>query len=457
MVTQQPPFERPLDRRQLLKAGLGVALGGTLLAACGGSDSEGTSVPAETGGATSAATGEGKVIIGAFQDGALTPFKDAIVPLFEQETGITVEFLEDEYGTFFEKAFNDGQSQAGQYDVYILDDPWIPQFASAGILEDLTDIGIETLPDMVEPFIETGYWPPRSGPRVRGFEDQDPRLVAVPFIGDLQTMTYRNDVFPTAPATWDELVTTAQAAMDSGAIKYGFVFRGVAGGPIVNSWFPLLYSFGSKYFDDEWNVTFNDDKGKAATEFFVSTLKSLAPPGVVEFDSDQEGAAILGGEAAAIIQYSGNAIKSDDPAQSKVVGKLDFGVVPKQELAVAQLGIFISGIPVAAPNKDNALTFQRWFVQNSTQVALARAGALPVTKTAFADAEAVGKHRLLPVALEQANAGLVARARTPDYTKVEEFLGIALNEALQAGTTGDRLDVAAEQATEYLTQQGYYS
>jgi ABC-type nitrate/sulfonate/bicarbonate transport system ATPase subunit len=55
--------------------------------------------------------------IGAFQDGGLRPFKERIVPRFERETGIEVEFLEDEYGTFFEKAFNDGRSKAGRYDV----------------------------------------------------------------------------------------------------------------------------------------------------------------------------------------------------------------------------------------------------------------------------------------------------------------------------------------------------
>ena len=52
-------------------------------------------------------------------------------------TGIKVEFLTEPYDSFFAKAFQDGQSKAGQYDIYIMDDPWIPQYAAAGILEDL--------------------------------------------------------------------------------------------------------------------------------------------------------------------------------------------------------------------------------------------------------------------------------------------------------------------------------
>jgi multiple sugar transport system substrate-binding protein len=189
----------------------------------------------------------------------------------------------------------------------------------------------------------------------------------------------------------------------------------------------------------------------------VKTLKSIAPPGVVEFDSDQEGAAILGGEAAAIIQYTGNAIKSDDPKQSKEVGKLDFATVPKQKEAIAQVGIFISGVSTSAPNKENAIKFQKWFALKSSQLALARAGAVPVRRSAFEDAGAQKANRLLPVALEQLDSGAQARPRTPDWGKVEELLGVELNKALQRSSLGDALDVAADKVRNYLKRQGYYS
>ena len=59
-------------------------------------------------------------MIGAFEDGALTPFKQTILPMFEQATGIKVQFLTEPYDSFFAKAFQDGQSKAGQYDIYIM-------------------------------------------------------------------------------------------------------------------------------------------------------------------------------------------------------------------------------------------------------------------------------------------------------------------------------------------------
>ena len=203
---------------------------------------------------------------------------------------------------------------------------------------------------------------------MKGFEDQQPTLVALPTIGDLQTLDVPNDVFTNgAPKTYDEFVQIAGAAQKAGKIKYGYVFRGVKGNPIVGSWWPVMQSYGADMFDDKWEPIFNSAEGKAAAAFLLQQLKGIAPPDVAEYNSDQEGAAILGGDSAAAIQYSGAAIKSDDPAQSKAVGKLDFGVTPAQTKAVSQLGIFIHGVSSSAPNKDNAITFCKWFAQTGSR------------------------------------------------------------------------------------------
>ncbi len=436
-----PSKRAGLTRRSLLQSSAALALAATLVLAA---------LPRP-------ASAEGKkVIIGAFADGGLTPFKDKIIPLAKAQ-GFDIQFLEDEYGVTLEKWFADAQSGAGQYDLYLLDDPWVPQFGAAGVLEDLGAAGIDGGDkDWIGSMIDMGYWPPRDGPRVKGFENATPTLVTVPFVGDLQTLTYRNDVFTDgAPATWEDIIAKGKEGVAAGKIKYPVVFRGVSGNPIVTSWYPIFLSYGGQFFDDKWNVTFNNDAGKAAADFFVGAMKQNAPPGVVEFDSDQEGAAILGGDAGAIIQYSGNALKADDPTQTKVAGKLDFGVVPKKEKAIAQMGIFIAGIPKSAPNKANSVEFLKWYTSPETQAKLAEAGSIPVKRSGFAVSDP--GNRLIPVALKQLDAGALPRPRTPDWAKVEELLGIQLNKALQAGSGGGAaLDAAAEQVTAYLKQAGYY-
>jgi multiple sugar transport system substrate-binding protein len=455
-MTPEKPLEGPapskdsaLSRRDLLRTSVAAGAGLAAVPLLG-------ATPALA--QTRRRSASQKLVMGAFVDPALVPFKQKIIPLFKKETGISIEMLQAPYDAFFAKAFQDGQSKAGQYDIYIMDDPWVPQYASAGILEDLSSHGIVADSGFAKPFIDLGYWPPRQGPRVKGFENKTPTLVALPTIGDLQTLTYRNDVYARAPKTWHELVTVGEKAMKDGTIKYAYVMRGVKGNPIVTSWYPIFLSWGGKFFDNNWKVTFNSPQGKAAADFYVGKLKSLAPPGVAEYDSTQEGAAILGGDAGAIIQYTGNAISSDDPKVSKEVGKLDFATVPKQVKAIAQIGIFIHGVSASAPNMDNAITFMKWFATDAAQTALARAGDMPVRTKSFADPKAVKAHRLLPTVAAQLKSGAQARPRTPDWSAVETILGTALNQALVKGSGGAAaLDSAAKQSTAYLKRQGYYS
>ena len=169
-----------VSRRDVLRLGLAAcAAAGSipLLGACGSGSSG--SAPA-AGGASATPSGGGNLVIGAFEDGALTPFKQTILPMFEKATGIKVQFLTEPYDSFFAKAFQDGQSKAGQYDIYIMDDPWIPQYAAAGILEDLGAHGITADSDYAPAFAELGYWPPQQGPRVKGFEKTRSRVPSMP-------------------------------------------------------------------------------------------------------------------------------------------------------------------------------------------------------------------------------------------------------------------------------------
>ncbi len=199
MTPEMPPAapgeSGALNRRDLLRRSLGAGAGLAAVPLLG-------TTPAFAQAKRHAVPDAGKLVIGAFEDGAIDVFKK-IIPLFKKQTGISIQLLTEPYDSFNSKAFQDGQSKAGQYDIYIMDDPWVPQFASAGILEDLGKHGIKGDAGFAKPFLDLGYWPPRSGPRIKGFEHKTPTLVALPTIGDLQTMTYRNDVYKTAPQDVD--------------------------------------------------------------------------------------------------------------------------------------------------------------------------------------------------------------------------------------------------------------
>src|ERR1041385_4062805 len=138
-------------RRQFLKKSLGLAT--AALAGCGG-----TKHPL------------GQITFGSYADPALYTLKDEILPQFEKETGIGTEWVEADFSGWFQKALNDGQTRAGAFDIYVMDDLWVPRFAGAGYLANLDEIGFPIDADFVPTALDLGYWPPKSGLRQPGID-----------------------------------------------------------------------------------------------------------------------------------------------------------------------------------------------------------------------------------------------------------------------------------------------
>jgi multiple sugar transport system substrate-binding protein len=373
-----------------------------------------------------------------------------------------VQYNETNYDTWYQNAKNDGLNEAGAFDIYILDDNWVPEFAAAGILLDLDDEGLDVNPDILENGLNQGYWPPRTGPKMKDFADDEPKLYALPIDDDVQLLYYNSDHFSEAPQTWDEIFAAMRAKAKPGSL-YGWSVRGVKGNPIVQTYLPFLNSYGGAFANEDWSPGFAGPEGVAALERIFSFIPYM-PRGIVEFDTDQETQVMLEGNCMALTEYTGLTQRIDDPASSKVVGKLNCAATPSQERHGPAIGIFNAGIPPSAPNKEGAIRFLEWFTTDKVQADFAKTGSAAVTGKALDDAEAVKNARWLP-AMKDAINSATPKPRTPDEPKMEDILGTALNRALVeavAKKSGFReiaqshLTKAANETTAYLKQQGGY-
>ena len=440
-----------LSRRQLLKAGgLGAAAVAVapIVAACGpasataapASAAAPTSAPATA--AASAAAGAssapasaaasvgatGKITIGSFQDPAMKPFREVFIQQFQQETGIQVVYEETSYDAFYQKAKQDGMNKTGAYDIYVMDDNWVPEFAAGGVIQSLDKLGLVPNPDIIAKGLDQGYWPPRSGPRLSAFKDATPELFALVIIDDVNLLYYNADYFSTTPATWDDIETVIKAKTASPNL-YGFAVRGAKGNPAVMTYLPFLFSYGGKFVNDDWTA------GVASPEAIAAFARELSwtpymPSAVPSFDTDQMTGLLLQGKAMAITDYTGTAVTAiDNPASSKVVGKINLATTPKQVVNGPAIGTFICGISAGAKNPQAAVEFLQWFTSDKIQLQFALGGSAAVTQKALTDPTAAGKYRWLPaIATSVANA--FPKPRTPDEPKFEDVLGTQINIAL---------------------------
>jgi multiple sugar transport system substrate-binding protein len=449
---------RRLSRREAIAKGA-IGAGGLWLAACGGSSSSGTS----TGTSTTAGKAGGSITIGSFQDNAMAPFRDTFIKKFTAETGIKVHYNETNYDSWYQNSKNDGLNKTGAYDIYVMDDNWVPEFAASKIVQNLDQIGFKVNSDILPKGLDQGYWPPKTGARLKDFANDKPALYAIVIIDDVEILYYHKDYFPSAPKTWDDVMKAAKTKAKPPKL-YGWSARGVKGNPIMMTYLPLLNSYGGSFAKDDWSPGFTGPEGVGALERLMSFIPYM-PSGVAEFDTDQETQVMLEGKCTALTEYTGLLHRVDDHTSSKVVGKIDMTATPAQEKSAPAIGTFICGIASGAKNTEGAVKFLEWFTSSKVQTDFAReGGSAAVTDTALHDPQAVKKYRWLPAIADAVNNS-VPKPKTPDEPKMEDILGTELNKALveaiakKSGYTQiaqKHLTAAGNQITSYLKQQGGY-
>jgi multiple sugar transport system substrate-binding protein len=410
-----------------------------------------------------AAMTAGSITMGSFQDNAMAPIRDYFNKLFTKETGIAVKYNETNYDTWYQNAKNDGLNKTGAYDIYVMDDNWVPEFAAGRIIQSLDKLGFKRNPDILEKGVEQGLWPPKRGARMKAFASATPELYAIVNIDDVEILYYNKDYFPNAPQTWDDVYKVAKAKSKPPKL-YGWSARGVKGNPIVQTYLPLMSAYGANFVNPDWSPGFAGAAGVAALERLFSFIPYM-PKAVAEFDTDQETQALLQGKCTALTEYTGLVHQIDNPSASKVIGKISTAATPKQERSGPAIGTFICGIASGAKNPQGAVQYLEWFTSSRIQKQFARrGGSAAVTKSALHDPVAVKKYRWLPAIADAVNNS-VPKPRTPDEPKMEDILGTALNEALVEAISKKsgyhaiaqkHLGSAAKQITAYLKQQGGY-
>jgi len=446
-------FSRRYSRRSMLRAGLygaaGLAAVPAVLEACASSSTSNT--------------GGGKIVIGTFQDNAMVPFRDVFVKRFTSETGIQVQYNETNYDAWYQNSKNDGLHKTGAYDIYVMDDNWVPEFAAGKVIQSLDKLGFHVNSDILPNGLNQGYWPPKTGAKMKDFANATPELYAIVIIDDVEVLYYNKDYFPSAPKTWDDIASAAAAKAKAGG-PYGWSARGVKGNPIVQTYLPLLNSYGGNFVNDDWSPGFAGAAGVGALERLFSFIPYM-PTGVAEFDTDQEVQVFLQGNCLALTEYTGLSHQVDDATASKVVGKINMAATPSQEKSGPAIGTFICGVASGAPNPQGAKQFLEWFTSSKIQTDFANTnGSAAVTKSALSDPNITSKYRWLPAIADAVNNS-VAKPHTPDEPKMEDILGTRLNEALVRALqqksgyhsiAQSKLTQAANEITAYLKQQGGY-
>ena len=409
------------------------------LAACGGS-----SAGRERQRRRLARQGGGEITIGSFQDNAMAPFRDTFVKHFQNETGIKVNYNETNYDAWYQNAKNDGLNKTGAYDIYVMDDNWVPEFAAGKIVQNLYELGLKVNPDILAKGLEQGYWPPKSGARLKDFASDQPALYALVIIDDVELLYYNKDYFGGAPKTWDDIDEAAKATQ--AAKLYGWSARGVKGNPIVMTYLPLLNSYGGNFVNDDWSPGFAGPEGVGALErlFSLHPVHAVGRRRVRHRPGDPGDAA--GQVHGADRVHGPRAPRRRPDAPRRSWARSTWRRRRRRRRAARPSARSSAASPRARRTRRARSQFLEWFTSSQGPDDFARGDGSAAVTGIGADRPGGrrSKYRWLP-AIKDAVDNSVPKPKTPDEPKFEDILGTALNKALveaiaQRAATSDRAE-----------------
>jgi multiple sugar transport system substrate-binding protein len=289
---------------------------------------------------------------------------------------------------------------------------------------------------------------------IRKTYTHDGRIYVVPHTLNAMMFFYRKDLFDTAGkappktvAEYRDLAKSFNSPMRSGSVN---CLKPVDAAINEAHWY--FNTLGDGWFDNDWRPVFNGAKGVQAIEM-MKEITRYAQQGFSAAANDectiayQQDAGMMG------LQWATRAKSMDDPAKSRIVGKIDWVVPPQGRARIAG-----DGYAISAFSKQDPDTLFRIIATSSSQANMRGAASLiiPPRRSLIDDAELAKANRFYPVALASYESGLPAPS-LPEFYAVGEFITRRILQAV----TGEMpvkqaLDAAATETTDFLKGHGYY-
>jgi multiple sugar transport system substrate-binding protein len=240
--------------------------------------------------------------------------------LFEQYTGAKINFTDYPENDLRSHIVTDAANNAGGFQLYCLDDNYIPLFASNN--------WIQPLQTTIKPAYKIDDL---FGSLKAAYSWQD-KLYGLPIYSEVTILYYRKDLLAakhlSIPKTIAELEIDASILKDA-PHTYGIALRGLRGeGMNVYIWSEWLRSYGGNFLDPTMHPAFNSPQGVEATQHYAKIIHDAGPPGSGTWGWPQVASSFAAGRVAMTVESIAFYPIFNDPQQSNVVGKVGYAVVP---------------------------------------------------------------------------------------------------------------------------------
>ena len=324
---------------------------------------------------------------------------------------------EDMYSTAF-------LAGSGGYDIVYCDVVWVPKFAAAGWLLDLSDQWSSGERDaFLTADLEAGIY--------------NGHLYRIPAFTDAGLLYYRTDLIPSPPSTFEDLYRLASLTQREGL--WGFVWQGKQYEGLVANFLEVLWGFGGDWITDDRRVLLDAPEAFAALRFLLKTVNSISPPGVTTYTEEDTRSMFQSGRAVFMRNWFYVAAAID---QSITPVRGHVGFVPMVHAAgqsAATLGGWGFAISSRTPHPEAASEFLKFMTAPEQLMALLEtSGRVPARKN------------LVPPQFRKILENARFRPRIPEYAQASDILQRWVSAALSGSVSPENALISAAKESRLL-------
>lgn len=349
-----------LRRRRWLPA-IAVAAGLVLAGCAGTGGSGGDEASSGVGDVPTDTTATVRVLMENVPD---TDIVKKLVGQFNQKyPNVKVQIETMTFDQMRDRLVSSFQAAEPTYDLIVVDNPWMDDFAAAGFLQPLNDRIANT----------TDYRPDDFFPSLTAITDVHGTTYGVPFYNYALGYIYNTRDLAGAglsvPTDLDALVSTSQRLKN--ADRAGIAMQPQRGYKIFEEWANWLFAAGGSIYDKDGKPTLNTEQAARALNAYIDTYRTAAPPNSLAWGFDEAFRSVSSGKAASMIGYNWNLPALNDPAgaSGERAGQYALAPIPGGKSA---LGLWSWAIPANSAASDGAWAFISWITSpdvDATRVA----------------------------------------------------------------------------------------
>jgi multiple sugar transport system substrate-binding protein len=241
------------------------------------------------------------------------------------------------------------------YDLVYSDVVWIPKFAAAGWLQDLSDrVSQDQLEEFLAADVAAGHY--QGG------------LYRMPFRSAMGMLYYRTDLLDQVgaepPNTFEELINISEEIQAQTDVPWGYVWQGLQYEGLITNFVEIISGYGGFWVNpDTFEVGLDQPPAIQAVEFMKTVIEQgITPPGVTNYLEEDSLRLFENGNAAFLRNWPyvwAEANKEGSPVQGNIA--LKPMVHAPNENPAACLGGWGFGVSATTPHPEAAWKVVEYF------------------------------------------------------------------------------------------------